>query len=92
MATKKQSFEDSLKKLEDVVDKMESGDIPLNECLDLYETGVKLSDFCAKELDAAEKRREKLQKDHTGGLETIPLDDNEDNPSEEEPESPKSGG
>ena len=48
MTKKKQSFEQSLTQLEDVVGKMESGEIPLDKCIDLYENGVKLADFCAK--------------------------------------------
>jgi len=51
MTKKKQSFEESLAQLENVVGKMEGGEIPLDECIDLYEKGVKLADFCAKELE-----------------------------------------
>jgi len=45
---------------------------------DLYEKGVKLADFCAKELDAAEKRIEKLQKKSDGKFETTPFDEETD--------------
>ena len=57
---------------------MEGGEIPLDECIDLYEKGVKLADFCAKELDAAEKRIEKLQKKSGGEFETTPFDEEPD--------------
>ncbi|RLD12100.1 MAG: exodeoxyribonuclease VII small subunit [Chlamydiae bacterium] len=77
MAKKKQSFEDSLAQLENVVGKMEGGDIPLDECIDLYEKGVKLAGFCAKELDAAEKRIEKLHKKNEGEFETTPFDEDD---------------
>ncbi|MCK5852294.1 exodeoxyribonuclease VII small subunit [bacterium] len=78
MTKKKQSFEQSLTQLEDVVGKMESGEIPLDKCIDLYENGVKLADFCAKELDAAEKRIEKLHKKNEGEFETTPFDDKQE--------------
>ena len=78
MPKKKQSFEESIAQLEDVVGKMEGGEIPLDECIDLYEKGVKLADFCAKELDTAEKRIEKLQKKSDGEFETTPFDEEPD--------------
>jgi len=84
MPKKKQSFEQSLTQLEDVVGKMESGEIPLDKCIDLYENGVKLADFCAKELDAAEKRIEKLHKKNEGEFEITPFDDK---PEEESSDS-----
>jgi len=83
MTKKKQSFEESLVQLEEVVGKMESGEIPLDECIDLYEKGVKLAGFCAKELDAAEKRIEKLQKKSEGEFETTPFDDEKNNDASE---------
>jgi len=75
MPKKKQSFEESLSQLEKVVDKMESGDVPLDKCLDLYEKGVKLADACAAELSEAEKRIEKLHKKNEEKFETTPFDD-----------------
>ncbi len=50
------SFEEQLKSLESVVDKLERGDLPLEESLALFEQGILLSDACKKELDAAEGR------------------------------------
>ena len=50
------SFEEQLKTLESVVDKLERGDLPLEESLALFEQGVALSEACKKELDAAEGR------------------------------------
>ena len=50
------SFEEQLKTLEGVVEKLERGDLPLEESLALFEQGVSLSDACKKELDAAEGR------------------------------------
>lgn len=55
-------FEDALKKLEKIVAEMESGEIPLDESLKRYEEGIKLSRFCLKKLEEAEKKIEILQK------------------------------
>ena len=48
------SFEESLKKLESIVDQLEKGDLALEESLKLFEEGVGLSAACKQELDAAE--------------------------------------
>jgi exodeoxyribonuclease VII small subunit len=49
-------FEHSLKELEDIVTRMERGDLPLEESLNLFERGTALSRDCRKLLDAAELR------------------------------------
>ncbi|MDY6854248.1 MAG: exodeoxyribonuclease VII small subunit [Thermodesulfobacteriota bacterium] len=59
-------YEDALKELESIVQQLERGDIPLEESLKLFEKGVKLSRFCAKKLDEAEKKVEVLMKDKEG--------------------------
>jgi len=55
-------FEDALKRLEKIVAEMESGEISLDESLKRYEEGIKLSRFCVKKLEEAEKKIEILQK------------------------------
>ncbi len=56
------SFERELEELETVVKRLESGDLPLEESLQLFERGVGLSDSCRRQLDAAETRVELLVK------------------------------
>ncbi len=51
-----QTFEDQLKQLETIVDRLERGDLPLEESLVIFEQGMNLSDACKKELDAADGR------------------------------------
>ena len=46
-------FEEALKKLEKIVDDLESGNLSLDDALDKYEEGIKLSKMCAKKLEAA---------------------------------------
>jgi exodeoxyribonuclease VII small subunit len=67
------SFEDSLKKLESIVDQLEKGDLSLEESLKLFEEGVGLSAVCKKELEAAEGKVEMLIKQRDGSLKTEPF-------------------
>lgn len=50
------TFEDQLKQLESIVERLEKGDLPLEESLMLFERGIGLSDACKAELDAGEGR------------------------------------
>ena len=53
---KKQTYEESMKAHEDIVAKLENGDVPLDESLKLFEEGTKLAAFCSKALDTAEQK------------------------------------
>lgn len=50
------TFEEQLTALEQVVEKLERGDLPLDESVRLFEEGVTLSNACKKELEEAEGR------------------------------------
>lgn len=67
------SFEESLKKLESIVDKLEKGDLSLEESLKLFVEGVGLSAVCKKELEEAEGKVEILIKQRNGSLKTDPF-------------------
>lgn len=54
------SFEAGLEELEQIVKQMESGELPLERALDLFERGMRLSDECRKQLEQAETRVEIL--------------------------------
>jgi exodeoxyribonuclease VII small subunit len=56
------SFETGLQQLEGIVKEMESGDLPLERALELFEKGMKLSEQCRKQLEEAETRVEVLIK------------------------------
>jgi exodeoxyribonuclease VII small subunit len=56
------SFEAGLQQLESIVREMESGDLPLERALELFERGMKLSETCRKQLEEAETRVEILMK------------------------------
>jgi exodeoxyribonuclease VII small subunit len=56
----KGKFEDALEKLEDIVKKMEAGELPLDDALKSFEEGIKLIRFCQAKLDEAERRVEMI--------------------------------
>lgn len=73
------SFEESLKKLETIVDQLEKGDLPLEESLKLFEEGVGLSAACKKELDEAEGKVQMLIRQRDGSLKAEPFPNEKQN-------------
>jgi len=68
------SFEVAIKRLNEIVQALERGDMPLEESLRLFEEGVKLSRVSQERLDAAEKRVEELLAvDDQGRARTAPF-------------------
>ncbi len=68
-----QKFEEAFQKLEGIVKKLEEGNLSLEESLKAFEEGVRLSRFCSKKLDEAEKKVEILLKDSNGRLVAKPF-------------------
>lgn len=68
------SFEKSLEELETIVTRLESGDLPLEESLKLFEDGIKLARECRTRLTTAERRIEVLMKDADGAFVAEPLE------------------
>lgn len=68
------SFESSLSELEKIVAKLEAGDLPLEESLELFENGIKLSRECRERLAKAERRIEMLVRDANGQLAVEEID------------------
>ncbi len=64
------TFEESLKKLETIVEQLEKGDLPLEDSLKLFEQGVDLSASCKKELDEAESKVQTLTRQRDGSFKT----------------------
>ena len=79
MAKKKEreekKFEVAVGELEEVVERLESGDLSLEESLAVFEKGVKLVEFCNKRLSEVEKRIDLLVKDRDGQLQLTPMED-----------------
>jgi exodeoxyribonuclease VII small subunit len=64
--TDEPTFEQALQQLESVVQRLEKGELPLEESLRLYEDGIRLSRLCHGKLEEAEGRIEMLLKDARG--------------------------
>ena len=62
------SFENSLTDLEEIVAKLEAGDLPLEESLKLFEDGIRLSRTCRERITDATRRIEVLMRDSNGDL------------------------
>lgn len=60
---KDKKFEDAMKELEDIVKRLESGDLSLDESIKTFEQGVSLSKYCFSKLEEAEKKVSLLVKD-----------------------------
>jgi exodeoxyribonuclease VII small subunit len=70
------TFEDALRALEDVVRKLESGEVPLDDSISLYERGEALRKHCQARLDAAQARIEKIVAGPGGAVSgTAPFDE-----------------
>ncbi|MEJ2657824.1 MAG: exodeoxyribonuclease VII small subunit [Desulfobacterales bacterium] len=62
----KQTFENAMKQLEEIVQELESIDLPLEKAIKKFEEGVQLAKFCSEKLDETEKRISILLKDKNG--------------------------
>lgn len=69
------SFETTLRELETLVDRLEGGELALEDSLSLFERGMKLAGHGNEILDAAEKRVEILLRNRQGELEPAPFDE-----------------
>ncbi len=72
---KEVEFEAALKKLEAIVQNLESGELSLEQALKQYEEGVKMADICTKRLSEAQKRVEVLVKTNAGKFKTEVFED-----------------
>jgi exodeoxyribonuclease VII small subunit len=61
-------FENALKRLETIVSELEKGEIPLEQALQLFEEGIKISRFCGDKLDEADRRVQILVRNPKGQL------------------------
>lgn len=64
------TFEESLKKLDEIVDQLENGNLPLEDSIKLFEEGVRLSGLCKQELESAEGKVQMLIKQRDGSMKT----------------------
>jgi len=67
------SFEKSLKQLEEIVQEIEAGNLPLEKAMKKFEEGVKLSKYCSEKLDETEKKISVLSHDNNGDITEKPF-------------------
>ena len=79
MAAKKKAatFESALEELEQLVERLESGDLPLDEALTDFERGVKLTRECQQKLASAEQKVKVLMEEN-GKVQELPFDTEDD--------------
>lgn len=87
--TKSQDFEAAIKRLEEIVAQLESGDLQLEKSLELFEEGIKLSRFCHSKLDEAERKVEILLKNSEGELKRVPFESESSEESNEDDSNDK---
>ena len=73
-SAKEPRFEDALGRLEAIVSSLEEGDLSLEESLQLFEEGVRLTRLCSSRLDDAQRRIELLTRNAQGELKTTGFD------------------
>ena len=71
-------FEEALKRLESIVEKMESDDLPLETLLARFEEGTRLAKICQTKLTEAELKIQQLEKNATGELALKPFESSAD--------------
>ena len=64
----KTTFESALNELEEIADKLESGELGLDDSIREFENGIKLANYCRLKLEEAERKIEILQKGEDGAV------------------------
>jgi len=72
------AFEEAVKKLEKIVEDMESGELPLEGMLSRFEEGTRLVKVCQSKLEEAELKIQKLEKNSAGEISVKPVELTED--------------
>jgi len=62
----KKTFEMAMKQLEQIVQDLETGDMPLEKAIKKFEEGIRVSKYCSEKLDESEKRITLLMRDSDG--------------------------
>ncbi len=70
----KMTFEQAMKRLEEIAQSLEGGDIPIEDSIKMYEEGIKLIEFCENKLNEAEKKIQKLSRSAEGELQLTSLE------------------
>ncbi|WP_053219257.1 exodeoxyribonuclease VII small subunit [Virgibacillus senegalensis] len=75
MSEQELSFEEAMKQLEEIVEKLEEGEVPLEKAINYYQEGMKLSKLCSDKLTSVEEQMEKIVNEQG---DTVPFSIQED--------------
>ena len=75
MNSGKKKFEDAISELETIVDKLEKGELSLDESIEYFQKGIELSKYCSKKLDEVEKKISILTENEQGELKEEVIED-----------------
>ena len=70
---KEKSFEAAIKRLEEIVQSLEGGEMPLGKSLEVFEEGMQLAGYCSGELETAEKKVSLLVQENDGIYKKTPF-------------------
>jgi exodeoxyribonuclease VII small subunit len=70
-----ESFEQSVKRLEEIAEELENGAVPIDEAIKIYEEGIQISKKCLDKLSQVELKLKKLNKDIQGNFELLDEDE-----------------
>ena len=74
----KLTFEKALEQLENIVESLESNELSLEKALTRFEEGMKLSQFCAKQLDETERKIALIMEQSDGQIKEEPFDEGDE--------------
>ena len=80
----KKTFEQAMHQLEQIVQDLESGDMPLEKAIKKFEEGIQLSKYCTQKLDETEQRITVLMQDSSGKVSEMPFAPQNKHPDEED--------
>lgn len=85
MAKKKSDqFEEALKRLQEIVEQLEKGDLSLEASMECFSEGIRLAQYCHNKLEEAENKVEMLLKDQQGAWVAAPLEGGSANMEEQD--------
>ncbi len=83
MASQSNEFEKSFQQLEEIVKRLEGENLPLDEALQLFEEGIRLSRFCNQKLEEVEKKIELILADAKGQPRVQPFEAEDEEESDD---------
>jgi exodeoxyribonuclease VII small subunit len=73
MSNGKKTFEEAVSELESIVERLEKGELPLDDSIEIFQRGIELSKYCSNRLNEVEKRISLLIEDENGEVKEEPF-------------------